>query len=52
MKKEEKKQQIREIRTIYKICSSYVDYLVKKGIIPKAERYEYYNEKQHEVLEA
>jgi len=52
MKKEEKKQQMGEVRTIYKICSSYVDYLVRKGIIPKAERYEYYNEKQHEVLEA
>jgi len=50
-KTEEKNQTIREVRSIYRICSSYVDYLVEKGVIDKSERYEYY-QRQPEVLEA
>jgi len=47
-----KERQVDDIRTIYKICSSYLDYLIKKEVIPLAERYEYLSEKQGQVLEA
>jgi len=41
-----------EARSIYKICSSYLDYLIEKGVVPLAERYDYLVERQGEVLEA
>ena len=56
MKKEQEKKkpdkEKTEIRSIYKICSKYVNYLIEKGIIPIEEKYDYINDKQEEVLEA